>query len=445
MPPFVPYGDHAGYDAVTPRAVALVEPVAHAPWFGAAPAVAAAILAAAVLAVLWVTARRAGATAAASRRGGRGHDQPARPPRCRSCSAPSPWSAWAFGWAGALVFTAGLPPARSAAWGAAADGARGGGLAAARGGDADGRGGARRRRARLGRGDRRRDCRRDRRSRPVGGAGRRPRAGAGQRRRCRVVRDRGRPQGHRSVRVAADGLGGAAGGAGPRRRDRAAAARCRRAGASRWPWPRWCRSSPSGRRRSGATRSVARCCGAPGRWLAPGSSGWRRWRRAIAPRGSRWASACCWWRAASRPRSVRSRTTSGGRLRPRSPARSHRSLPPGRRRSSPRTPASTRPWWPGAPDWACSACGPCLMVSTPPSPAAARCWPGRGRATSSSCGGFAWRRAPASPRRLPSAPPRSPVVCSAFPWRRRGENCPASSTPGGWACTCRRASAGSRW
>ena len=66
MPPFLPVGDHAVYDALTPRALALVEPIAHGPWFGAAPAAWSAALAAAVMATLWLAARRAGGGIAAA-------------------------------------------------------------------------------------------------------------------------------------------------------------------------------------------------------------------------------------------------------------------------------------------------------------------------------------------------------------------------------------------
>jgi hypothetical protein len=66
MPPFLPIGDHAAYDARTPAAVTLVEPVAHAPWFGAASAPAAAALAAAIGAALFVAAHCAGGALAAA-------------------------------------------------------------------------------------------------------------------------------------------------------------------------------------------------------------------------------------------------------------------------------------------------------------------------------------------------------------------------------------------
>ena len=66
MPPFLPIGDYAVYDALTPRALALVEPIAHGPWFGAAPALSSAALAAVVMATLWLAARRAGGGIAAA-------------------------------------------------------------------------------------------------------------------------------------------------------------------------------------------------------------------------------------------------------------------------------------------------------------------------------------------------------------------------------------------
>ncbi len=65
MPPFLPVGDYAVYDALAPRALALVEPIAHGPWFGAAPATSSALLAGAVMATLWLAARRAGGGTAA--------------------------------------------------------------------------------------------------------------------------------------------------------------------------------------------------------------------------------------------------------------------------------------------------------------------------------------------------------------------------------------------
>jgi hypothetical protein len=61
MPPFVPVGNHAEYDAAASRALALVEPVIHAPWFGAAPALVAAGVGALVALAFWTAARRAGA------------------------------------------------------------------------------------------------------------------------------------------------------------------------------------------------------------------------------------------------------------------------------------------------------------------------------------------------------------------------------------------------
>ena len=66
MPPFLPVGDHAEYDATASRVLALVEPVIHAPWFGAAPPLAAAAMVAVVLLAFWAAARRAGAGIAAT-------------------------------------------------------------------------------------------------------------------------------------------------------------------------------------------------------------------------------------------------------------------------------------------------------------------------------------------------------------------------------------------
>lgn len=66
MPPLVPIGDHAAYDDGAARALVLVEPIAHAPWFGAAPAGGAAAVAALLATVFWITARRAGASAVAT-------------------------------------------------------------------------------------------------------------------------------------------------------------------------------------------------------------------------------------------------------------------------------------------------------------------------------------------------------------------------------------------
>ena len=378
MPPFVPFGNHAAYDALTPRAVALVEPVAHAPWFGAAPAVAAAILAAAVLAVLWVAARRAGATAAASRRRGRGRDQPAGLPPAARRSAPSRWSAWA---SAGRVRSSSPPASRRRA---RPPGARlltalavavwpplvvvtpmvAAALAGAR--------------ARLGRGARRRDGRRDRRSRPVGGAGRRPRAGAGQRGRCRVVRDRGRPQGHRSVRVAAAGLRW----------------RCRRC------WPSSARSCRCGTLSTGRRVALAVAALVPfvADWAAPI---WRDeirravlwsawplagagigWLAALAPRDrAAWVPVAIGFAAGGeRPFGLdppgRGRRAAGVRDRARRRAGADRCRRAGddRRRGHPRRHGAGglgRRIGPAA------RAAPASMASTPPSPAAARCWPGR--------------------------------------------------------------------
>jgi hypothetical protein len=66
MPPFLPVGNHAEYDAAASPTLVLVEPVIHAPWFGAAPPLAAAGVAAVVILLFWATARRAGGGIAAS-------------------------------------------------------------------------------------------------------------------------------------------------------------------------------------------------------------------------------------------------------------------------------------------------------------------------------------------------------------------------------------------
>lgn len=66
MPAFLPVGNHAEYAASESRVLAVVEPVIHAPWFGAATPSSAALAAAAVLVAFWVAARRAGAGIAAT-------------------------------------------------------------------------------------------------------------------------------------------------------------------------------------------------------------------------------------------------------------------------------------------------------------------------------------------------------------------------------------------
>lgn len=66
LPPFLPIGAYPTYDAAAARAWALVEPVAHAPWFGAASAPIAAAASAFVLCALWATGRRTGASVAAA-------------------------------------------------------------------------------------------------------------------------------------------------------------------------------------------------------------------------------------------------------------------------------------------------------------------------------------------------------------------------------------------
>ncbi|MGD9904366.1 MAG: hypothetical protein AB7U83_12950 [Vicinamibacterales bacterium] len=65
MPAFLPIGDHPSYVAAPP-ALTLVEPVAHAPWFGLSPAPVRAGLAGAVLWLLWTATRRRGGSVAAT-------------------------------------------------------------------------------------------------------------------------------------------------------------------------------------------------------------------------------------------------------------------------------------------------------------------------------------------------------------------------------------------
>lgn len=66
MPPLLPAGDHATYAAAAARALALVEPVVHAPWFGAPPAAWAAAVAALIAVAFWTAARQAGSSMAAT-------------------------------------------------------------------------------------------------------------------------------------------------------------------------------------------------------------------------------------------------------------------------------------------------------------------------------------------------------------------------------------------
>ncbi len=63
LPPFLPIGAYPTYDAAASRLLVLVEPVAHAPWFGAASMPAAAAAAGVVLGALWAAGRGAGASA----------------------------------------------------------------------------------------------------------------------------------------------------------------------------------------------------------------------------------------------------------------------------------------------------------------------------------------------------------------------------------------------
>jgi len=62
LPSFLPIGAYPTYDAAAAQLFALVEPVAHAPWLGAASTPVAAGAAAFVLCGLWAAGRRAGAT-----------------------------------------------------------------------------------------------------------------------------------------------------------------------------------------------------------------------------------------------------------------------------------------------------------------------------------------------------------------------------------------------
>ena len=66
LPPFLPVGAYPTYDAAASPLFALVEPVAHAPWFGAATVPVAAVASAFVLCGLWAAGRGAGATALAA-------------------------------------------------------------------------------------------------------------------------------------------------------------------------------------------------------------------------------------------------------------------------------------------------------------------------------------------------------------------------------------------
>lgn len=66
LPAFLPLGAYPTYDAGTSPLFALVEPVVHASWFGAASAPAAAAVAGFVLCALWATGRSAGASVVAA-------------------------------------------------------------------------------------------------------------------------------------------------------------------------------------------------------------------------------------------------------------------------------------------------------------------------------------------------------------------------------------------
>lgn len=66
MPPFLPLGDHAVYDASASRALTLVEPIAHAPWLGALGVPLSLLVAGLVMASLWVASHRLGASVGAT-------------------------------------------------------------------------------------------------------------------------------------------------------------------------------------------------------------------------------------------------------------------------------------------------------------------------------------------------------------------------------------------
>lgn len=61
VPPFLPIGDYRPYTADSAPATVALEAVLHAPWFGAPRLPLAMVAAAAILAVLWLAARRHGA------------------------------------------------------------------------------------------------------------------------------------------------------------------------------------------------------------------------------------------------------------------------------------------------------------------------------------------------------------------------------------------------
>ncbi|MEZ5293001.1 MAG: hypothetical protein R2745_18110 [Vicinamibacterales bacterium] len=65
-PPFLPYGDQAGYDAATDAALVEVEPVVHAPWRGLPSTPASAGAAAAVALAFWAACHVLGASRAAT-------------------------------------------------------------------------------------------------------------------------------------------------------------------------------------------------------------------------------------------------------------------------------------------------------------------------------------------------------------------------------------------
>lgn len=65
-PPFLPYGNQAGYDAATSAALVTVEPVVHAPWRGLPSTPASAGSAAAMALAFWAACRALGASRAAT-------------------------------------------------------------------------------------------------------------------------------------------------------------------------------------------------------------------------------------------------------------------------------------------------------------------------------------------------------------------------------------------
>ena len=319
------------------------------------------------------------------------------------------------------------PPARSAAWGAAADGARRGGLAAARGGDA--RWSWRRCSpmaacARLGRGHRRRDCRRNR------------RLGLWAARAADLCA-RSRSASLDVVPfVIADDPAGIDPFVWPRLTSVALPAAlalvgaivslrhvCHRAG-GRAGRGRAGACVAARRRRSGATRSRARCCGAAwplagagivvagGAGAAPLAAAWvlgghgvvlvaGGLSASIASGGGRRAARV---RAALAARARRRSWRRAGDGRRRGHSRRHGTRGLGRRRR------------------ACSACGPCLVSSRRPIAAAARCSPARRRATAARAVGVSLRAArrrdvAGAASRVAAVTGRLQCLPVASPWR----------------------------